>query len=155
MAWVTRTDAVITALLAAFENAGLNVLDGSDEPTGDRPSAWAGVVVGGDGDPLGVGRAAAVSNQAQATFNRGSMDESGLVTCAVLAQSGDDDLAGRRSESLALLTEIEEVLRTDPTLGGVVADGFVEGVQTYQARARGSFVRRVFNFRYTAYLDTQ
>lgn len=153
MAWVSRVDAVITALLAAFEAAGLNVLDGSDDPSGDRPAAWAGVVVGGDGDPLGVGRTAAVSNQALATFNRGSMDENGGVTCAVVAQSGDDDLAGRRAESLTLLTEIESILRTDPTLGGVVADGFVENVQTYQARARGSFVRRVFVYRFTAYQD--
>lgn len=153
MAWVSRVDAVISALLEAFEDAGLNVLDGSDDPSGDRPATWAGVVVGGDGDPLGVGRAVANTNQSLATFNRGSMDESGLVTCAVLAQSGDDDLAGRRTESLALLTEIETILRTDPTLGGVVADGYVENVQTYQARARGSFVRRVFSYRFVAYQD--
>jgi hypothetical protein len=150
---VSQVDAVIDALIAALTTAGLYVLDGSDDPTGDRPAIWAAVIVGGDGDPLGVGRPAAVSNQTLATTDLGSMDELGGITCAVVAQSGDDDLSGRRSESLTLLGEVESALRNDSTLGGLIADGFIEGVQTYQARARGSFVRRVFTYRFTVYQD--
>lgn len=153
MAQVSQVDVVLTALMAAFSEAGLTVLDGSDDPRGDRPSAWVAVIVGGDGDPLGVGRPAAVTNQTLGSMDRGSMDEVGAITCAVIAQSGADDLAGRRTESLALLGHVETVLRNNSTLGGVVADGYIEGVQTYQARVRGSFVRRVFTYRFTVYQD--
>lgn len=150
---VSQVDAVIDALIAVFTTAELTVLDGSDDPSGDRPATWAAVIVGGDGDPLGVGRPAAVTSQTLGSMDQGSMDETGAVTCAVVSQSGDDDLAGRRADSLTLLGEVESALRNDSTLGGVVADGYVEGIQTYQARARGSFVRRVFTYRFTVYQD--
>jgi hypothetical protein len=150
MAAVSQVDAVITALITALTTAGLVVLDGTDEPRGDDPGTF--VIVGGDGDPLGSGRPAAIATQAPGVFGGAGVDESpGVVTCAVISNSGDDQLATCRANSLTAYTTVEATLRADPTLGGVVGDGYVDGMQLFQRRTRGAHVRRVFTYRFVVY----
>jgi len=150
VAQVSALDDVITALLTALDTAlTVPVYDGLPATSAADTEF---VLIGDDGATETVGEPAATSNQDWSTFELGSRAEEGTVTCAVISQSGDDDLAARRTASKALMVSIETALRATENLGGVVAAGGIDTTTLYQGRnANGCFVRRVFTYRYTAY----
>jgi len=150
VAQVSALDDVITALLTALDTAlTVPVYDGLPATSAADTEF---VLIGDDGATETVGEPAATSNQDWSTFELGSRAEEGTVTCAVISQSGDDDLAARRAASRALMVSIEAALRATENLGGVVAAGGIDTITLYQGRnANGGFVRRVFTYRYTAY----
>jgi hypothetical protein len=148
---VSQIDEVIEGLLAAGVSAGLNVLDGNDEPSSRSLNRC--LIVGGDGDFTGTPRAVGGSDQVFAAVG-GPRDEQGSITCAMLAQSGGDALTTVREWSLTDLTAFEAALRADETLGGRVAAGLIAGQQLYAFRSReGATVRRVLTYRFTVYQD--
>ncbi len=150
MAQVSAVDAVITALISTLDTAlTVPVYDGL-ESTSAADTDF--VLVGDDGAVETVGEPAATSNQDWSTFELGSRAEEGTVTCAVISQSGDDDLAARRTASKTTMAAVEAALRATENLGGVVAVGGIDTITLHQGRnANGCYVRRVFIYRYTAY----
>jgi hypothetical protein len=150
MAQVSAVDDVIAALLTALDTAlTVPVYDGLPATSAADTEF---VLVGDDGAVETVGEPAATNTQNWATFELGSRAEEGTVTCAVISQSGDDDLAARRAASKTLMTSIETALRATDNLAGVVAAGGIDTITLHQGRnANGSYVRRVFTYHYTAY----
>lgn len=161
MAQVSALDDVIAALLTtigAYTSNGVRYVDAAfTKPVYDGLPATSAadsefVLVGDDGAPELTGEPAATSTQDWATFEAGSRQEEGTVTCAVISQAGDDDLAARRVASKAVMVSIETTLRTTENLAGVVAVGGIDTITLHQGRnANGCYARRVFTYRYVAY----
>jgi hypothetical protein len=107
------------------------------------------VLIGDDGDP---------QSDAVATYEQQWTDiactarmETGEIPCAVIAQSGDTDIEGRRAEASALMSAIGVSLVADQTLGGLVMGsqlirGSAKGIQN----SAGSAVVAPFTIRYLA-----
>jgi len=161
VAQVSAVDDVIAALLTtigAYESEGIRYLDAAlTKPVCDgvpvtATAASGFVLIGDDGAPEVTGEPAASVTQDWGTFEAGSRTEEGTVTCAVVSQSGDDDLAVHRAATKADMVTVEARLRATDNLGGVVAAGGIDTISLHQGRnANGGFVRRVFTYRYTAY----
>jgi hypothetical protein len=152
VAGVSVLDDVLTALVTIFQTAV-----GSPVPVYDGLPATASadlafVVVGDDGDPAGGGTPAGTVTQARGVDRiDGRTTESGDVTCALICQTGDDDLPGLRVTSRTLMAALEAAVRADRTLAGVVIRSNVDTVDVWQTRnANGSAVRRVFTVHYDA-----
>lgn len=151
MAGVSAVDDVLAALQTMFQAAV-----GSSVPVYDGLPITAEVdrqfvLVGDDGD-ANSDEPAATTTQTRETRNIvGAYTEAGDVTCAVICQTGDDDLPGLRATSRNLMALLEAAVRTDPTLGGAVVRAQVTDVTLWQVRnAKGSAVRRVFTVHYDA-----
>ena len=54
--------------------------------------------------------------------HRPARDQTGSVTCAALSWNGDADQKAARDAAYAVVAAVEDLLRTDPTLG-VAAPG--------------------------------
>jgi hypothetical protein len=149
---LTRAGDVIDALITELTAAGFVVLDGNDHARGDVYGTY--VVVGGDAsDPSPTAAAArpAANTTGVASVFGGAVDEDGVVTMAVVADSGDEDLAGRRAAAATALAAVATAL-ADTTLGGLVATSRIDSAQLFTSRQRGAQARYVFGYRYTAYL---
>jgi len=148
VAAVSLLDDVIAALVSICQGAvgtGVPVYDGLP-PDLDDVSL---VVVGDDG--MAGENPAGSTVQTRTDYNlAGATTEAAYVTCAVICQTGDDDLPGLRATSRALMLAIETAIRGDRTLGGVVIRSNVDDVTLYQIREGGSAVRRVFTVHYDA-----
>lgn len=152
MAGVSALDDVLTALVATFQAAVGTTVPVYDGLPATASADLAFVVVGDDGDPTGGDTAAGTVTQ-QRGVDRidGRTTETGDVTCALICQTGDDDLPGLRSTSRTLMAALETAIRADRTLGGVVIRSNVDTVDLWQTRnANGSAVRRVFTVHYDA-----
>ena len=145
----SQLPAVIDALVSTL-TSGLTV------PVYDGPlPAWMDaqfVIVGDDGDPT-TDDAANVT-QTWAGIGKRSRDEDGALTCVAVAQSGDLGAKTVRDQAYALLADCENALRTDPTLGGVLASPGVAQVTSHdlhqQTTSRGQLARVVFTVSYQA-----
>lgn len=151
MAGVSALDDVLAALVTVFQTAV-----GASVPVYDALPVTAAadlqlVLVGDDGD-ANSDEPAATTTQTRETRNIvGAYTEAGDVTCAVICQTGDDDVPALRVASRALMAAVEAAVRADPTLGGVVVRALIETVTLWQIRnANGSAVRRVFTVHYDA-----
>lgn len=116
---MARLDDVMDALVSTFSDLpaldGVAVVDGPQ--VGDVGESDL-VLVGHDGEP---------DSNAVNTFEQSWTDlactrreETGLVWCAAVSQSGDVEMQPRRDRALALVAACEASLLADLTLGGVV-----------------------------------
>lgn len=151
MAGVSAVDDVLAALLAVFAAAVGTSVPVYDGLPATAEADLAFVLVGDDGDATSDNPAAAVTQTRAERNIAGAYSEAGDITCAVICQTGDDDLPGLRTSSRALMFAIETAVRADPTLGGVAVRSRIDDVTLWQVRnANGSAVRRVFTVHYDA-----
>jgi len=146
---VTAVDGALTALLAL--SLSVPVLD-ERPPSSDPLTDF--VLVGDDGEPGRVDTESASSALSRAAFEDDTRDETGIITLAVVSNSGASetgDLAACRAASLAVLTELVAAIAVDPTLGGSVADCWVSGIDLFQGRnSLGVYARRVVGLAFEA-----
>lgn len=149
---VSALDDVLAALVTIFGTAVGTTASVYDGLPATSAADTAFVVVGDDGDPTSGDTPAGTVTQAR-MLDRidGRTTETGDVTCALICQTGDDDLPGLRSTSRGLMAQLEAAVRADRTLGGVVIRSNVDTVDLWQIRnANGAAVRRVFTVHYDA-----
>lgn len=144
----SRWPSIVDALLAAFAatDAAL-VLDG---PNGTADVATDYVVVGGTEDPDDD---AGEFDQDWRGLGAKARQETGTVTCAVLAATGDDDIPTTRARAFEILGQLETAARTDPTLGAAINSGWLHvtnGRASQRRNANGAYVRIVFTVSYSA-----
>lgn len=129
MATSTRWAAVMDALVSlsrgmtgyrdpgAAVSAGLRPVFDSILVGGTEDHASELLVVGWSGDPTRT-EDAGESGQATATLGNRGRDESGRIKCLAQAWSGAvEDVAAVRGAAFDVLGDVEELLRTNPTLG--------------------------------------
>jgi len=109
---------LIGTLVTGFDTAlaAATVYDGygkTDEVAGDY------VMVGIE-DPDSDRATSAEARQDWAGLGARARNEEGTVTCLALSWNGNDDLAQARAAVKATTGAIEDYLRADPDLGGVV-----------------------------------
>lgn len=109
------TDAIVTALRAAPALASPVVVQ--DGPSIQNAEWDDCVYVGFDGDWGNTVAEAVVINQVWPYIGVTTREETSDITCAIVSQTGDDDIKGVRDRAVVLLAAVETVLRTDPTLG--------------------------------------
>lgn len=145
-----KTDAVILALTALWQPlTDVQVVDGP-QATSDASDKW--LFVGFDGGEPTDGIEAATAEQSLMAFARVKGDD-GQITCAVIARRGDTDITATRADASAVLSDAEDLLRTDMQLGGLVMHAFVS-TYTYipVITQAGAKVRVVFTVTYKAQL---
>ena len=146
----SRLGAVIDALVTTLDaGTTVEVYDGFPI-TSTAPTDF--VIVGGTDDPDDDG---ASLDQSWAGLGAKARDEEGEIRCAVISQSGDTVLKIHRDRALVILGELEAAIRADPTLGGVVASGWLHvtgGSLNQQQNANGSRARITFTVSYKARL---
>ena len=142
-----RWPAVVDALLAVFDTAGIPAWDA--EPATD--AILTGVIVGAklDNDQGLAGRFTQGYHDLGPAATR---DESGVVHCVALAQTGDDDVKAARTTVFEVLSDVEDALRADPTLGlGSILRVEVAAGEVMQGRSPdGVFAELPFDITYTA-----
>jgi hypothetical protein len=104
------------------------------------------VLVGHDGSTESAGPAG--SEQQEPAGQGGYWRTArGDLTCAVLSQSGDTDMAARRARAEALLALLDAPLRADPTLSGVTQFGWMSSATSYEVQnSVGCVARYVFTW---------
>lgn len=108
------------------------------------------VILGYDGISE-EGRAGGLTQQYAHLGVGAQRDESGEVVCAVFAQSGDASYRTLRGRVLAILTDVQDVLRADPTLGlDWVQRVEFAAAELFAGDADGNAVRLAFRLSYTA-----
>jgi hypothetical protein len=142
----SRYGLVVDALISAIDSAtGVTVIDG---PANQTLTADEYVVVGGTDD---LDDAAGTIDQDWAGIGRQARNEAGLVACAVLVGSGGDVVKTARDRALVILGQIEDALRADPTLGGVLPAGWCQMTAATPSQRRntnGLYVRLQFSVAY-------
>lgn len=147
----TKTDAVCLALTALW-TAALTDIEVRDGPQVNSDAANEWLFVGSDGDAPADGMQAASATQDWMAFNRIKL-ESGEVTSAFVAVSGDTDTVAIRARVFTLLSSAETAVRADPTLGGLVMQAGVSAHQYYPTQTTaGAKARLVFTVTYLAQL---
>jgi hypothetical protein len=113
----SRAPAAIDALAALFAAApGLSGVEVVDGPTVTGDPLHEALFVGYDGDPDGAGEAVTFE-QTWAGLGAKAKDETFAITCAVVAWGGDTAVREIRLRAFALLAEVENILRADPSVG--------------------------------------
>lgn len=100
---------------SASSAGAVPVFDGPEYGiTSDRVVTW--LAVGWSGDPDAVEDGGDTGQRIAALGNR-SRDEVGSVRCRVVSQSGDRLMKPVRDAAFAEVAVVEQLLRTNPTLG--------------------------------------
>lgn len=126
-------DALVTALSAAIGST-TNVVDGPPlawdavGAPGDAvsDSSWLFVGASPDGDEGAAG---------DQDFNAAgavSRDETFVIFCTAYTFGGDLIVKTRRDDAFALVGQVEQVCRSDPSLGGAVLYSRMSGVTSYR-----------------------
>jgi len=137
-------DALSAALMLALD---VPVFDG---PPDTEAVLGEAVIVGYDGISE-EGRAGSFSQQYAHLGLQAQRDETGEIVCAVFAQSGDASYRTLRGRVLGILTDIQTLLRTDPTLGlDWVQRVELAGGELFAGDADGNAVRLTFRLTYTS-----
>jgi hypothetical protein len=154
----TRWATVIDALLAAVrakpgyrspnDIAGIPVYDSVELlASEDRPTRY---LVIGVSDPDGSDESG-TATQSPATAGKVARDEVGVLRCWAVCQIGDVLPASARLSAIADMATVEDVLRTDPTLGLVTPRMFAQigdRIQVRQYLAGGSVCQIEFTVEY-------
>lgn len=104
----------ITAIVNVLEGAGLKVWDGPFFTSGDFADS---VFVGHDADPDGQFESVTMHQDWAGTIGAKRRDEIFEVVCAVLATSGESDVATVRTNVFNLFATVENTLRANTNLG--------------------------------------
>lgn len=152
---VTRFADAISALLAAYTAApalnGIPVYDGA-QPTMAADTLF--VIIGHDGTVDGAGSLqgtalAGTYAQAWSDLDTG-MDETGVIQCLIVAQSGDPaDMPGHRARVTALLAACEDAaLAARPS--HLTFDGSSDGRFVYVQSSAGAACMCAYRVTYSA-----
>jgi hypothetical protein len=150
---LTKLAAVGDALVARFTTA---LAAQVPPPPVYRGGAWLltsaadpdFVLVGHDGSRESTGPGGS-EEQEPAGMGGGWRAVRGDLTFAVVAQSGDTDMAVRRARAETILGLLDVPLRADPTLGGVARFGWIASVTPYEDQNdAGSVARYVLVWHY-------
>jgi hypothetical protein len=134
--------------LQANTLAGVHVQDGP--PTANVGGLPRVLVIGGEWQPSDVARAGANGTQ-EPSMGNASRNETITVACSAYSQSGDPDMAGRRTETFAVTAALENAVVADRTLGGLVlGDARVASVDEYRPLQNERGSAAVVNFTITA-----
>lgn len=115
----SRVGAVIDALVTTLDAGTAAAVYDGPPVTSDAPGDY--VLVGCNEDlesriPL---------DQTFAGLGRAARDETGDIPVTIVAVSGGTSIKTVRDRALVILGELENALRTDPTLGGAVQSGWL------------------------------
>lgn len=108
-------DALVTTMTTALPN--VSVYDGLG--TSDDPGNF--LMIGVDDPDTDAYADSAESSQKWAGLGNHARNEEGTVTCCALAWNGDGDQRAARLDVKAITDAVENALRADPSLGGVIA----------------------------------
>lgn len=144
----TAQHAVIEALVALWDDAlEVPVYDGpNDVEAAEYAAVWVGY------DPTDENAQAVEVEQEWASIGASSKNETGTITNAVAAWSGDTQTHERRQQVAQILSELEAALRDDVDLGGVVIHtNFGARITLHQQlTAKGNEVLALFTVTYLA-----
>jgi len=151
---MAKGHAVAVALTALWTAApaftGVKVVDGP-QATYDASPEWLFVGYDGgepDGKTPGIQTA-----QDWMSFARTLQEPVAAVTCGLTVKGGGPDLLTARARVYTLLTAASDVVRADPTLGGLVMQSYVSESRYYPLiGSGGSKARLVFDVAYRAQL---
>lgn len=147
----TKADAVCLALTALWQGAltGVSVADGP-QANSETVNEW--LFVGADGDQPDEGTEAVSAEQDWMAFAK-TKQETADVTCAVVVRSGDANTVAVRARAYGILSDAEDALRTDPTLGALVMQSHISQHQYIPVQTTsGAKARVVFTVTYLAQL---
>lgn len=150
---MTKADAVCLALAALWDAAadldGVNVVDG---PQANSVAANEWLFVGHDGDAPDEGNEVVVAEQDWMAFAK-TKQETAEVTCAAVVVRGNTDIAAARARAYDIVSDAEDALRADLTLGGLVMQSHISAHQYIPTQTTdGAKVRVVFTVTYLAQL---
>lgn len=150
-------DGLVTTLRAA---AGLGTPgDGSaDVPVYDGPVPTNApvmhfVAVGWDGLDGGDSESGAWDSEWAGTGAAAGRDETGRVSCCVIAGDGGDDFAALRRSVWSTMGLVEAALRSSPSIGAgpvVWQSELVAGAVQQGVSSRGAYIRVLFAVGYSA-----
>lgn len=142
------TDRLITLFRGIPALVGVAVEDANS--VSDK--AWPdGVIVGDDGDPDSDVQSTFTQQWANMTHTYRS--EIGEIPCAVIAQSGSTDIRARRARVTEIMNLCEEVIVSEPELGGLVFTvEVIAGATKPVQNLRGSAIIAPFTVRYWAHI---
>lgn len=152
----TKADAVILALTGLWQAATTTTLAGRQVVDGPQASSDASddwLFVGSDGSEPTQFMEAANAQQSWLAFGKVKRED-GFVTCAAVSRRGDTDIPAARASAYATVSAAEDLLRTDPSLGGVVSlQSYLSSHQCFVTQATaGAVARVVFSITYQAQL---
>jgi hypothetical protein len=140
--------AVITALKADSNLSNVRVFDGIEI---DQSYPGDAIAIGHDGSTEGDDMTTASVRQEYIQLGAKSKFEDAEINCALWSWDGTSDLASRRTRAFAILGEIETVIRSDVSFGGVVIYSGLENHQlNYRQTNAGAAVVITFTITYRA-----
>jgi hypothetical protein len=145
----SKFGAVTDALVTVVGTAGTTTYDGPPL-TGDTPSDY--VIVGGTDNPDDD---AGEFTQDWNGLGARAKVETGQVICALLVGTGDDTVKTARDRALVILGLIENAVRSDPSLGGVLASGWCQllsGKPSQRRNQAGLYARIEFVIAYQTHI---
>jgi hypothetical protein len=140
--------AVITALKADSNLSNVRVFDGIEI---DQSYPGDAIAIGHDGSTEGDDMTTASVRQEYIQLGAKNKFEDAEINCALWSWDGTSDLASRRTRAFAILGEIETVIRSDVSFGGVVIYSGLESHQlNYRQTNAGAAVVITFTITYRA-----
>lgn len=143
---VPKFGAVIDALVTLAKTTTAGAVYDGPVVTGEVPLDF--IVIGGTEDPDDEPSS---FDQSWNGLGNKSKNEQGEITCAVLVDTGDENVKVARDRALAILGEVETKVRADPSLGGVLIGGWCQvsgGRHVQRLNTQGLYVRVVFTVAY-------
>ncbi len=142
------TSAVLTAFRNASSLSSIRIFDGIE-----IDQSWPGdaIVVGTDGSMDGDDVIAGSARQEYKQLGAISKFEDGTLTCALWSANGASDLTSRRTQAFVTLGNVETVIRSDVSFGGVVIYSGIDSHQmSYRQTNAGAAVVITFTLSYRA-----
>jgi hypothetical protein len=149
----TKVDAVCLALVALWDaNPDLSSVTIADGPQANSEASNEWLFVGADGDAPDEGTEAVSAEQDWMAFAK-TKQETADVTCAVVVRDGGSNVSALRPIAFGILSDAEDALRADPTLGGLVMQSHISSHQYIPVITQGGCKARVvFTVTYLAQL---
>ena len=149
----SKLDAVCLFLAALWQAdpdfSTVRVVDG---PQVNEEDANEWLFVGYDADNLDDSTEGASAEQDWMAFAK-LKQEQGEVTCAAVVRSGEVNIPAVRARALDIVSDAEDGLRTDPTLGGLVMQSWLSDQRFIpMVTQTGCKARVVFTVSYLAQL---
>jgi hypothetical protein len=142
------TNAVITALRGASSLSGIRIFDGIEI---DMSYPGDAIAVGHDGATDTDEVSAGSIRQEYKQLGAVSKFEYGTLNCWLWSANGASDLTSRRAQAFALLGDVEAVIRSDVSFGGVVMfSGLDVSDVIYRQTSQGAGVGITFTITYQA-----
>jgi len=142
------TNAVITALRGASSLSGIRIFDGIEI---DLSYPGDAIAVGHDGSIDTDEVSAGTIRQEYKQLGAISKFEYGTLNCWLWSADGSSNLTTLRARAFTLLGDVESVIRSDVSFGGVVMFSGIEASDViYRQTTQGAGVGMTFTITYQA-----